>query len=386
MKKTFLLFSTVLFVVLYANGQNRNATVKILNNYIEYSNANITALKAVEHTLGSYNSLFNGYLRKDRKLGGEEYEKPKPSPFFDEDVFTINEDNPDYLYAVALKESAALPVAVRTELNNSMKAMHLCSQKLVKILDSMSNIFSGPLITVTDNEAVLPYNLLAEGKRQLQESGRQRDILFTTLVNYYHKACPLNYSSTDYIRSVNELKKGMVLCQNMLDDLSRNDSTRLTEYGVQLDSLCQVLDKNELALLKGIKPYGDSKHFPNKGYYHGMDLYSRYENLLDQFYLFAGYPRKFREQKGSVKSASGKCHYFYKQWLAQFNAPLGPVYCYNEYVLLIGGGKMKILSQDVSRTRYIYRGWGDENNSLPLRPLLSWMKETPRFEITWPEK
>jgi hypothetical protein len=378
MKNIFFLFAILLSFT--AQAQNRNATVKLLNNYIEYSNANTTGLKDVLHTLESYNDLFNGYLRRKEKLGGEEYEKPKASPFVDEAVFTMNQDNPDYLYSIALKESAALPAPLKTELNSAMKSMLGCSQRLVKIMDSMSLLFSNPPISVTNNPEALPYRLLYQAKKELQLSKNYRDQLFSKINDCYTKACPLTAAHNDYIYSVDQLNKGMNLCQNLINDVNKNDSSHIAQYVRQLDSLHSYLERSELILLKGIAPFGSSKQFPNKGYYDGFDLYINYENIVDWIGTFSTYGKNFINNK-SDRSVyrTGKCYYFHNKWASSFNATQGLLYTYNQYVLLIGGGKMKLIAE-VSRG-YVIKGWGDETHSLPARTLLHWMKETPRFEV-----
>lgn len=380
MKQLFLV-SLVFVCSLSMQAQNRDATVKALNNYIAYSNSNIKALKAAEQTLESYNGLFNDYLRKDRKLGGEEYEKPKPSPFIDEDVFTLKKDDPNYLYSVATTGSAVLPVSIKTELNTTLKSLKACSDKIVLILDSMSNIFSGPLISVTKNESVLPYNLLAEGRRQLQLSKKYRDQLFASVTGYYNKNCTLPTADTDYMRSVKPLRKGMELCQSMMNDLSKNDSSRIPQFAKSLDSLHSYLDRSELILLKGIPPMGRSRHYPS-GNINGSDLYLLYEEYLDLLKVFADYAKDFSDPSDKRKFPHGKCFAFHTKCREQFNSFSGILDTYNEYALLIGGGKREIESE----LGTLMRGWGDESHSLVVKPLLSWMKETPLFEIEWPKQ
>ncbi len=380
--KKVLFFLCIFLYQLSASAQSRNAVVKTLNNYIAYSNANITALSNSINTFERYNGLFNDYLRNSRKLGGEPYEKPKLSPFLDKDVFTMNEDNPDYLYSFALKGSSSLPVEVKTDLNKAMKSMHDCSQKIVLLMDSMSNIFSGPLISVTKNPEISPYNLLYTIKSELLLSKNYRDQLFSSINNYYSKACALNSTKTDYIRSVEPLSKGVAVCQNMLNSFSMNDSIRIPQYIRSLDSLILYLESSELILLKGIKPYGSSKLFPNKNNYNGFDLYTKFEDLVIQFQFFSKLGKKFMNDSEGSKSPQFKCYDFHKVGSAKFNSMMGLLYHYNEYVLLIGGGKMKILAENLSSSRYIYKGWGDETHSLPSRTLLFWMKETPRFEVS----
>jgi hypothetical protein len=375
--KTF--FSLLSFLILYSGtAQNRNLTVKSLNNYVLYSNANISALWPLQRSLERYNDLFNEYLSKNSQLGGEKYEKPKPSPFIDEDVFTLKTDDPETLYFIAMKESANLPASARTDFNNSMKEMRASGKKLEELLVSLSDIFSGPLIQVTKNEAMPPYSLLAEAKKQLQLSKTYRDKLFKSLTVYYKTNCSLNASSTDYIRSVEELSKGMQLCQNMMSDLSKNDPSKIPSYVKSLDSLYIVLERSELTLLKGVKPFGNSKHFPNPNYFNGFDLYTRYENIINWFQVYAGYGKRFINISEDVKIPNGKCYYYHSEWSSTFNSN-GLLDEFNEYVLLIGGGKMKIESE----VGTLWKGWGDEKNSLLLRNRLFWMKETPGFEIEY---
>jgi len=382
MKKVLLFISFFLYT-LSINAQNRNSVVKLLNNYIEYSNANITALSIAINSFERYNGLFNDYLRQNRKLGGEEFEKPKLSPFLDEDIFTMNENNPDFLYSKALKGSASLPYPVKTDFNKTMKSIHDCSQKIVLAMDSMSNIFSGPMISVTNNPEVLPYNLLYEIKHQLQLSKKYRDQLFSSINNYYSKECALNSTNSDYINSVEPLTKGVEICQKILNDLSINDSSHISQYIQSLDSLYRFLDSTELTLLKGIRPLGNSKHFKNKGNYNGLDLYTKYEDIINQFLIFSSLGKKFIHSINNTEFPDNICYNFHKEGASQFNSTQGLLYYYNEYVLLIGGGKMKILADINGGSRYIYRGWGDETHSLPVRTLLFWMKETPRFEIEY---
>lgn len=379
--KQYFLVSLILVCSWSTQAQNREATVKALNNYIDYGNANIKALRTAEQTFKSYNDLFNGYLRKDRKLGGEEYEKPKPSPFVDEDVFTLNKDNPDYLYTVAIKGSAVLPVPLKTDLNTTLKSLKACSDKIVLVLDSMSNIFSGPLISVTKNESVLPYNLLAEGRRQLQLSKKYRDQLFNSITVYYTKNCTLPTADTDYMRSVKPLRKGMELCQTIMNDLSKNDSSHIAQLAKSLDSLHSYLDRSELTLLKGIPPMGKSRNYPS-GNVNGFDLYLIYENYLDEMKFFAYYAKDFSNPSDKRKYPAGKCFYYHTKCTEQFNSIVGLLYYYNEYVLLIGGGKMEVESEMGT----LKKGWGDGTHSFAVKPQLLWMKETPLFEIEWPNQ
>jgi hypothetical protein len=378
MMKKLLMLLSLFSVFQLAKAQNRNALVKTLNHYIEYSNANITALSLSLNTLERYNGLFNDYLRKDRLLGGEPYEKPKASPFVDEEVFTMNEDNPEFLYSISLRESALLPLQLRTELNAHMKQMLECSQQMVVILDSMSNLFSGPMIAVTNNPQVLPYQLLSEAKRQLQLSKSHRDNMQELINTYYVNSCTLTAAKNDYIHSVKPLHHGLALCQSMMNDLNQNDSSRISHYVQSIDSLCEYLDRSEMTLLKGITHFGKSRQFPNESVVNGFDLFAKYEDIVDQLRAFSATGKQFLNPARDSKFPAGKCFHFHNECATRFNSTLGLLYYYNEYVLLIGGGKMKMLAEGIG---IIYKGWGDESHSLPVRTQLLGMKETPAFEI-----
>lgn len=56
------------------------------------------------------------------------------------------------------------------------------------------------------------------------------------------------------------------------------------------------------------------------------------------------------------------------------------MYLYIGYVLLIGGGMVKVLMEGIGKAKYIYRGWSDGKRTLPLRELLLRMRDVPRFE------
>lgn len=382
MKKTVFLFAALVCALMLP--AQRNTLVKALNNYVAYANANNTALSNSLTRFERYNGLFGDYLRKDRKLGGEAYEKPRPSAFVDEDVFTMNEDNPDHLYAVAVKGSAALPVAVKTALNASAKSMHDCSRKIVLLTDSMSDVFSGPMISVTRNQDALPYRLLYEISRQLELSKKHRDQLLTDIETYYRKSCVLAAPQADYIHSVDSLKRGVEICQRLMDDLRSNDSTRIGQHVQALDSLCEYLERSEPVALKGIKPIGKSRLFPDVPNHNGFDLYEKHENIVEQLRLFSGIGKSFKKGNAQAKYPSGKCFYYHAECTSRFNSMTGLLYYYNEYVLLIGGGKMKINIIDLSgKSRYVPKGWSDGTRVLPVRTQLSAMKETPRFAVVF---
>jgi hypothetical protein len=374
MKKMFL-FMVCCAAACFAHAQNRNATVTALNNYVLYVNANNTALSLTLTSLDRYNGLFNDYVRLNRELGGEPYEKPKASPFVDADVFTMNQDDPETLYKNALKGSAALPAAVKDPLNKNMLEMRDCSRKIVLLIDSMSNLFSAKPIAVTKNPAVLPFRLLAEAGRQLERSKKLRNELLNGVSAHYNTACKISASKGDYIFSADSLRRGLYFCQYMMDQLRENRTTVLADVVAEIDSLCARYDRQELVMLKGIKPYGDSKHFPNKSNYNGFDLYAKYEDIIDQFRLISAIGKKFLNDKSDLAPAA-KFAKYHEECVSRFNSTLGLLYYYNEYMLLIGGGKMKI---KMDNGRYVYKGWGDESHSLPVRTQLFGMKETPRY-------
>ncbi len=377
-----LFFCSLLSSIEFANAQNRNTTVTILNNYAEYNNANIDAFHSLLSHFDNYNSIFNGYVKRKEKLGGEKYSK-EPNPFLDADMFYLHEDDPGYLYSKTLKESAALPPAVRTDLNNSMKAVQKCSERILVIYDSLSLIFSGNMIDVEKDSTKLPYRLLFDAKRQLTISKQHRDELFFKLNLYYEKLCPLTVASTDYLNSVKPLKKGMSICQKIMTDLSRNDSSQLAKHIHSLDSLTTYLDHSELSLLKGIRPLGNSKMFPNKNVSNGFDLYSKYENINDAFKNFAKRNRRFLLQFNQTqKSNSWKYFVFHEDLSSYFNSN-GLLQYFNEYCILIGGGKLAVDADLISSYKRIYKGWGDGKDALPQRYLLLWFKETPQYEIDW---
>jgi hypothetical protein len=380
MKQATLLLCLML-CLFSAQAQNRNNAVKALNQYMLYSDANIQALSASITSLDRYNGLFNSYLRNNRLLGGEPYEAPKRSPFVDEDVFNLGEDDPATLYKLAIKGSAILPATLRTTLNAHLDSIKLCSQNIVKLVDSMSNIFHGPIITVTNHPDSLPYRLLHQSNRQLQLSKKYRDQLFAEINHYYSTTYAISAPSGDYIHSVEPLKKGMELVQNMLNDLFDNDSSNIAQYVYSLDSLYAYLDDAELHLLKGIQPFGNSRFFPNKSYYSGTDLYSKYEDIMGNIRLFAKLGRQFLDAPADKHYPAGKCLTYHQDLSSRFNSVVGLLYYYNEYVLLIGGGKFKVLSDTPKGSKYIYKGWGDESHTLPIRTLLLWMKETPQFQV-----
>lgn len=372
------LFVVCCTAVISAHAQNRNATVTALNNYVLYVNANNTALSLTLTSLDRYNGLFNDYVRLNRELGGEAYEKPKASPFVDADVFTMNDDDPETLYKKALKGSAALPPAVHDPLNITMQQLRDCSRKIVLLIDSMSNLFSAKPIAVTKNPAVLPFRLLAEATRQLDRSRQLRNDLLEGIAGHYNKACRITAANGDYIFSADSLRRGLYYCQFMMNQLRENNTHLLADITSEIDSLCARLERQELVLLKGIKPYGDSKHFPNKSNYNGFDLYAKYEDIIQQFRLVSALGKKVLADKSDLTPAA-KCAKYHAECVSRFNSTLGVLYYYNEYMLLIGGGKMKI---KMDNGRYVYKGWGDESHRLPVRTQLYGMKETPRFAIT----
>ncbi len=380
MKKVALLLC-LLLCMRVVHAQSRNATVLALNNYVRYANANMQALTATMTSLERYDGLFHDYIKSNRQLGGEPYEKPKASPFVDADMFTIGEDDPAHLYAVARKGGANLPSNVKTELNKSAAGLSECSTRIILLIDSMSNTFHGPLITVTDDSTALPYRLLYAARNELRSAKTHRDALFLGLRKHYDKYCPVSAPASDYIHSVTPLTQGVQICQNMLNDFRFNDPDNVAQYVQSLDSLCTHLEAAELTLLKGIAPIGNSKQFPNKGNVNGFDLYNKYEDIVAQLQAFSAIGKHFMKPWPAVKYPSGLCFSFHIECLPRFNGNQGPLYLYNEYVQLIGGGKMKLLSDGAGKARYIYRGWSDGLRTLPQRTLLLWMMDVPRFEL-----
>jgi hypothetical protein len=379
--KRIVLMLCLLCCVLATCAQNRNATVKALNNYVLFANANNRALTATLTSLERYDGLFHDFLKSHRQLGGEAYEKPKTSPFVDADVFTIGEDDPAHLYAVALKGATSLPAKVKTELNASMKGLSDCSQRVVLMIDSMSNLFHGPLITVTTDSTALPYRLLYAAGRELQTAKTHRDALVMGLQNVYAKSCAVVAPKTDYIQSVVPLTMGLQSCQHILDGIGSDQRIVVMQSMLKLDSLRVQLESRELTLLKGISPIGNSKQFPNKGNFNGFDLYDKYEDILVQFAAFSRIAEKYLEPTDGAEQQAQKSNLHRAECLDRFNGNQGLVYMYNEYVLLIGGGKMKLLSEGAGKARYIYRGWSDGSKTLPLRSLLFGMMDVPMFAV-----
>jgi hypothetical protein len=379
MKHFFLPFGILLMHAYLASAQTRSTTVTALNNYVLYANADADALTACMTSLERYDGLFRDYVRNGRQLGGEPYEKPKASPFVDTDVFTLGEDDPKHLYALALKGAAVLPTSVSAELNKSMKGLADCSARVVVLIDSMSDAFSGPLITVTTDSTRLPFRLLYAARRELRSAKGHRDGLFLGLRDHYAKACPLVAAPGDYIHSVAPLSAGVAICERMMADFARNEVRFAGANVASLDSLCDYLEGAELRLLKGITPIGNSRQFPNKGNYNGFDLYDKYENILAQLRAFANDGRRFLKEAAKGGSMDQTCGAFHSDCIGRFNGNQGLLYFYNEYVLLIGGGKMKLVSDGTGKARYIYRGWSDGKRTLPSRPGLFWVKEIPLF-------
>jgi hypothetical protein len=371
MKKVILLLC-ILFSLLRLEAQNRNATVKALNNYVLYANAHIHALTATLTSLERYDGLFRDYIRMQRQLGGEPYEKPKASPFVDTDMFTIGEDDPAYLYAAALKGASGLPTNVKTDLNRAMLGMRNCGANIVLLIDSMSNAFHGPILTVTTDSTALPYRLLYAASREFETCKQHRDALQAGLGEYYAKACPLIAPQGDYIQSVKPLTLGVDICQQLLNKIRKGDNGTFLQDLNALDSLRNYLEDAELTLLKGISPIGNSKQFPNKGNFNGFDLYNKYEDIVAQFKAIATI------QTPNTAGPNGR---LLQPYLDRFNGNQGLLYLYNEYVQLIGGGKMKLLSSGAGKSKYIYRGWTDGSKTLPLRTLLLGMKDVPVFEV-----
>ncbi len=378
MKKVILLLC-ILFCLLRLEAQNRNATVKALNNYVLYANAHIHALTATLTSLERYDGLFRDYIRMQRQLGGEPYEKPKASPFVDTDMFTMGEDDPTYLYNAALKGATILPSNVRTDLNRALLGMRNSGTYIVLLIDSMSNAFHGPMLTVTTDSTALPYRLLHAASREFETCKQHRDALKTGVTAYYAKACPLVAPQGDYIQSVKPLTRGVELTERILNNLRKADNSTFYPDLLALDSLGKYLESAELTLLKGITPIGNSKQFPNKGTFNGFDLYNKYEDIVAQFKAFsgAGIARMLAENPRPMEDRKA----LFQPYLDSFNGNQGLLYLYNEYVQLIGGGKMKLLSSGAGKSKYIYRGWTDGSKTLPLRTLLLGMKDVPVYEV-----
>lgn len=381
MKKVALLLCLVACMCM-AQAQSRNATVLALNNYVRYANANMQALTATITSLERYNGLFADYIKSGRQLGGEPYEKPKASPFLDADMFTIGDDDPAHLYAVARKGAASLPASVKTDLNKSAAAMSDCSKRIILLIDSMSNVFHGPLITVTRDSTALPYRLLYGARRELKSAKTHRDALFQGLRSHYAKSCPLTAPAADYIQSVVPLTRGMEICQNMLDNFDVDKPSKLCEFGDSLSTICSYLKASESTLLKGITPIGKSQMFPNKGNIHGFDLYFKYEAFVGRLSSIPSVLSPNCEAENDQYPSKSGNYPSFMELLLGFNGNQGPLYLYNEYVLLIGGGKMKLVSEGTGKASYIYRGWSDGSRTLPQRSLLLWMMDVPRFEVS----
>lgn len=377
MKKALLLLG-MLLCLLRLQAQNRNATVKALNNYVLFANAHVHALTATLTSLERYNGLFRDYIRTQRQLGGEPYEKPKASPFVDTDMFTLGQDDPAYLYTAALKGATNLPTDVKTELNRAMLGMRNCGTQIVLLIDSMSNSFHGPMITVTSDSTALPYRLLYAASREFDVCKQHRDALKAGLSNHYNKACPLIAPNGDYIHSVKPLTEGLDISQRLLNNFRNMDNSDVWQDLVALDSLAKYLESAELTLLKGISPIGNSKQFPNKGNFNGFDLYNKYEDIVAQFKALsgAGIARFLAEKDNAAATVE-----LLGPFMERYNGNQGFIYLYNEYVQLIGGGKIKLISDGGGRSKYIYRGWSNGSKTLPVRTLLLGMKDVPVFEV-----
>ncbi len=379
MKKALLLLC-MLLCLLRLQAQNRNATVKALNNYVLFANAHVHALTATLTSLERYDGLFRDYIRTQRQLGGEPYEKPKASPFVDTDMFTLGEDDPAYLYTAALKGATNLPTNVKSELNRAMLGMCNSGTQIMLLIDSMSNSFHGPMITVTTDSTALPYRLLYAASRELEVCKMHRDALKTSLSNHYNKACPLIAPTGDYIHSVKPLTEGLDISQRLLNNIRNMENPRVWQDLMALDSLAKYLESAELTLLKGISPIGNSKQFPNKGNFNGFDLYNKYEDIVAQFKALsgAGIARLLAEKESPTTASTAQ---LLGPFIESYNGNQGFIYLYNEYVQLIGGGKIKLISDGGGRSKYIYRGWSNGSKTLPVRTLLLGMKDVPVFEV-----
>lgn len=379
MKKVIPLLLGLLLGAIALQGQSRASTVKALNNYSLAVNAHMHALTACITSLERYDGLFHDFIRTNRQLGGEPYEKPKPSPFRDEDMFDMGQDDPAYLTSTAIKGASVLPTDLRTSLNRSLQGISNCGKSIVTRIDSMSDAFHGPLLTVTTDSTVLPYRLLYAARRELRTCKQHRDDLLTSIQAFAEKNLVLNAPSGDYIHSEAILRSGIHLCQQLLDHLRSENVPAIHRNSKTLDSLSNHLDLAELQLLKGITPIGNSKQFPNKGKFDGFDLYNKYEDIVIQFRAFLNLSKQLDAAQATEADIPNFCSRLHSESLARFNGIAGLITLYNEYALLIGGGKMKILMNDVGRTKYVLRGWTDGTKTLPLRPLLLWPWDVPTF-------
>lgn len=342
----------------------RNQAVAALNQYVSYCNETIHALWMTYEAWRGLNTSANSYLTRGRGslsfrhedyLGRSDYYETLPAD----------------IYQHCLTDSKVLGPATQQALNTRLAAVRQVLDQL-QALGAETSRYVEQKQQAQDPQLHHLFELLDRAEQLFDAYDQAKERLFAEVRRVYEARFQPTNPQHRLVATANALLPAVVVCKSLIDDLDRNDTSRVDAHLRELNRLIAQYEERKTANLAGLYRFG-----PNNG----LDPGGRYDRVVDDLKALAEHGKSF--QSGSWKRYGDRTRqktefYYNERFLNKYNRyGLGLIRDYNAFVELADG--RKIQRQAEIPDYYI------ANKSIKLdvtvTRLLEWVEEPHQFKV-----
>lgn len=345
----------------------RNHAVAALNQYVSYCNETIHALWILHEAWRELNSSANSYLTYGR---GTLY-------FRYEDVLSRSdyyETLPADIYQRCLTDSKALEPAAQQTLNARLAAVKQVLDQL-QALGAEANRYVEQKQQTQDPGLHRLFELLERAEQRFDAYDQAKENLFAEVRRLYESQYRPTNPQHRVVATAAALLPAVIVCKNLLDDLDRNDTSRVGAQLRELNSLIAQFEARKTANLAGLYRFGSNN---------GLDPAYRYDQVVGDLKALAEHGRAFQSSSWTQYGdrARPKTEFYYNErFLNKYNRyGLGLIRDYNAFVELADGRKIQ---QEAAIPNYCIT-----NKSIKLdvtvTNLLRWVEEPHQFKVVHP--
>jgi Ca-activated chloride channel family protein len=339
--------SLIAFNVKKASSPPSAATVRVLNDYVEFINESLRQMHLMQVLVRNYQSSAEYYRDPARA-------QKRANLTYSYDDYKV----PVSLYQLLLSASGSVAQPYRASIDTQ-------AEVLLNILKEMDGL-SAELIAYTTEKQYVQDQLrrsdaILDRYAVLFEVFDQKKEQLYKDVRRIHEGYPNANTTSSWYVSANALLKTMDNGREGffgVKDFLKSESPKLPETG-KLESDARQLIADEYQNMKGLKRYGRSN---------GLCPYSPYEDLAGNSLRFAEMVQKVKPvESNATRHPFESFYYFYNNEL---------VYQYNKFVELANSGLLKMINQpDIFTFRRLTPQKPDDTSPRKTEP-----REEPRVE------
>jgi len=377
----FILFILIQQAAWAQNADKRNQAVRSLNLYVQYCNETIHGFWMLFRSLEDFNG---GLLQKDgKKLTAKDYFPAfRNDSIFTHQFYYTDYKIPQLVYEECISKSTALEVQDQQSLNSKLTRLKGLVDKCVINSNSLDNFCKNKLY-LTDTTFSIAYKTLDEFESLFKQYDALKDSLFAEIQGIYKNKYPPTNQQKPIVTMGKQMEEAVAIYKNILDDLSKDDTTQFVNRKNQVKPLIDSLEGQMERNIKGLYRFGKSN---------GLDIGWRYEMVVDGLKALYRHQESFSKvnwekkskQLGKYSSALPKTfHYYNTDFTNKYNRyGLGLISKYNAFLELADGK----LIQKTSGISDVYIKNGSVKMDVSMNILLYWVEEPHLYRVVRPQR